>query len=268
MKYRIYALALILAAALLLAGCGETGSGTAPPVPAGDAQYAEATDAPATAEAPAPAEPFGVPETEAPAENTPDPAPAEAEAPVEGNAPAPVTEAEEEHIDLTERAVFALCFAASEGMRYDPWDPIFFWRSMGYLMVETAESIPDVTLEPTDDLDLLRIPAEHLDLFIQALFGNFEGQIPSLGEENPLVMWESTEAGEFYLVPVRDFSDVTLELGEIVSYEAGTYYTEATLYRDGKALGTWSVNMEDYRSIPGEVHIFDKNIYWIEELKD
>ena len=28
---------------------------------------------------------------------------------------APVTEAEEEHIDLTERAVFALCFAASEG---------------------------------------------------------------------------------------------------------------------------------------------------------
>ena len=139
-----------------------------------------------------------------------------------------------------------------------------FWQEM----VETAESIPDVTLEPTDDLDLLRIPAEHLDLFIQALFGSFEGQIPSLGEENPLVMWESTDAGEFYLVPVRDFSNVTMELGEIVSYEAGTYYTEATLYRDGKSLGTWSVNMEDYRDIPGQPHIFDKNIYWIEELTD
>ena len=265
MKYRTYALAMILAAALLLSGCGETGSSGASPAPSGDAQYAEATGTPAPAETP---EDFGVPETEAPAGTPAASSSEEAEAPVEGDAPAGVAEAEEEHMDLTERAIFSLCFAASEGMRYDPWDPIFFWRSMGYLMVETAESIPDVTLEPTDDLDLLRIPAEHLDLFIQALFGSFEGQIPSLGEENPLVMWESTDAGEFYLVPVRDFSDVTMEMGEIVSYEAGTYYTEATLYRDGKSLGTWSVNMEDYRDIPGQPHIFDKNIYWIEELTD
>ena len=82
------------------------------------------------------------------------------------------------------------------------------------------------------------------------------------------MMWESGENGEFYLVPVRDFSDVTLELGEIVSYEAGTYYTTATLYRDGRSLGTWSVNMEDYRDISGEHHLFDRNIYWIEELEN
>jgi len=135
-------------------------------------------------------------------------------------------------------------------------DPGFFWRSMGYLLILSGEKAPGARVEE----GVLRIPEADLEIFAKALFGPVEEQYPSLGEENPLVAWESTPEGEYYLVPLRDLSAMSVEMGEMEPMEAGTYRMEARLLEHGEFRAGYEVELEDYPASGDSWHLFDRCI--------
>ena len=85
-----------------------------------------------------------------------------------------------------------------------------------------------------------------MDTAAEALFGPYESQYPSLGEENPLVSWEATSQGEFYLVPQRELPELSIMLtpgpGDPV-WSQSAFAVQAELLRSGESLGLFQVDL-------------------------
>ena len=66
------------------------------------------------------------------------------------------------------QAVMAAILCAQDGLTYDPEDPVYFWRAVGYLI--TLRSMDETfTSSGTDGTHLT---AENLPIFVQAMFAN------------------------------------------------------------------------------------------------
>lgn len=91
------------------------------------------------------------------------------------------------------QSVMAAILCAQDGLTYDPEDPVYFWRAVGYLI--TLRSMDETfTSSGTDGTHLT---AENLPIFVQAMFANYSGEVPSVTEEDPLV--SRTEDGGYLI---------------------------------------------------------------------
>lgn len=256
MKAIIRTMTILLALTVLLSGCGLPFFGDSAPAETASAAPAEQTPASfGTAQVQA------TPSLMAQTTESPDSAveePASAEEPVDpeepGSAAEPGSAVEPEPIDpelepdpdadMTELLIkSALCADYVNDLWYDP-DGAFFWRAVGYLMSEAGVYSAEAETGKDEDGAYIRLPAEALTPFVEALFDDHfaqsEGEYPDLGEETDIVKWESTEDGEFYLVHVQDLDDYTVEYEET---EWADHYN-ATLLVDGKAAAVYELTLE------------------------
>lgn len=167
--------------------------------------------------------------------------------------------------DLTELAIkSAVCAVYMDGLSYNNIDPVYFWRSVGYLIGQVGTQSPDISAEG----DVLKIAAEDLSPFVAALFGPYEGQYPSLGEENPLVTSEYGDEGEVYSVTSWDLASMEVTVSEPELQEDGSYLCQAELLENGTAVGTYRLTLTDYIPSDGETPLFAYCITGLEEQQE
>jgi hypothetical protein len=136
-------------------------------------------------------------------------------------------EAPESDGDLYELAILAAVRCDyEESLPYDPTDPMYFWRAMGYFIGTIGES--DVI---ADSDGAYTISEADIPQLAQVLFGDFDGTIPSVTEEDPLV---SLGEDGTYVIHLPDLSELNLELSEPVAQEDGTFLVTGSL-SDGTA---------------------------------
>ena len=136
------------------------------------------------------------------------------------------------------QSVMAAILCAQDGLTYDPEDPVYFWRAVGYLI--TLRSMDETFT--SSEMDGTRVTPENLPIFVQAMFGNYIGDIPSVTEEDPLV--SRTEDGD-YLIHGPDSISLELSLGEITPAQEG-YTAQAELKNDGENQGVFQITLVDY----------------------
>ena len=136
------------------------------------------------------------------------------------------------------QSVMAAILCSQDGLTYDPEDPVYFWRAVGYLI--TLRSMDETFT--SSEMDGTRVTSENLPIFVQAMFGNYAGEIPSVTEEDPLV--SRTEDGD-YLIHGPGSISLELSLGEIAPAQDG-YTAQAELKNDGENQGVFQVTMVDY----------------------
>ena len=174
----------------------------------------------------------------------------------EGNPPAGSlleSNALENSGDLTERAIeCAVAAVYDDLLTYDPGDPVYFWRALGYLLARNPEyPLADGTV---------KIPVDAIDPYVTALFGTYEGQYPSLGEENPLV---AEENGMYSVVSPGPFNH-TFTMTEPEAQGDGTYICRVEmrgLAGAGETAG-YTVTLRDY---PAENAMFSYCVTAISE---
>lgn len=246
MKYKCGLLAAALGLVCLLAGCGSTGAQPSESVPAAPAETG-AFGMVSIAETP-----------EQMAEITAAPAPESSAAEELPEASSAEEMAEpEEPVDLTNLAVKSvLCSEYLDRLTYDRADPVFFWRAVGYLVGQVGEQYPEATLEG----DMVTIPADGAAPFVTALFGSYEEQYPSLGEENPLIATEYQEQQEIYKVSRMDLSTMDVTMGQMELQEDGTYRCRAELQEDGQTVAVYVLTLTKYPETEGETPLFAYSI--------
>lgn len=251
MKYHIRMFALILALACLLAGCGAAG------------QAASSVSAPEASEPAA----FGMEISGAPeqlAETTASAGAASMEEPQSAEEHQSGEEpgsAVEEAKDLTRLAVKSAVSAAYlDGLAYDGEDPVYFWRAIGYLVGLAGEEDPAVSAED----DALLIAAEDMAPLVAALFGPYDQQYPSLGEENPLVASEYVDGAEFYRVSPWDFSGIEVTMTEPETAEDGSLTCRAEVTEDGEKKAGYTVTLSEYTAPEGRTPLFAYSVTGLE----
>jgi hypothetical protein len=128
---------------------------------------------------------------------------------------------------------------AGENLPYDPTDPMYFWRAMGYFLGSIADAHTAITCED----GAYTISASDVPQFAYVLFGDFDGTIPSVTEEDPLV---SLGEDDTYVIHLPDLEDQTLQFSEPVSQGDGTYTVTIELYQDGALTATYTAMLRDY----------------------
>ena len=136
------------------------------------------------------------------------------------------------------QSVMAAILCAQDGLTYDPEDPVYFWRAVGYLI--TLRSMDETFT--SSEMDGTRVTSENLPIFVQAMFGDYAGDIPSVTEEDPLV--SRTEDGD-YLIHGPDSISLELSLGEITPAQEG-YTAQAELKNGGENQGVFQITLVDY----------------------
>jgi hypothetical protein len=98
---------------------------------------------------------------------------------------------------------------------------MYFWRAMGYFIGGIGES--DV-ISYTDGA--YTVSESDIPQLAQVLFGDFDGTVPSVTEEDPLV---SLGEDGTYVIHLPDLEDLGLTLSEPVSQEDGTELVSGSL---------------------------------------
>lgn len=247
MKYKTKILVLVVALSCLFAGCGEQ-----------PASSVSATEVPAA---------FGmesiadVPEEVGTVTEGADPSSQNSLSTIE-NAPGSAEAETPVEKDLTQLAVkSAVCAVYLDGLTYNGMEPVYFWRAVGYLIGQVGEQSPDVSV----DGDVLKVAAEDIAPFVEALFGPYESQYPSLGEENPLVASEYGEEGEIFLVTPWDLSSMEVTMSEPERQGDGSYRCQAELLENGTSVGNYIVTLEEYVPSEGKTPLFSYSITGLEE---
>ena len=136
------------------------------------------------------------------------------------------------------QSVMAAILCDQDGLTYDPEDPVYFWRAVGYLV--TLRSMDETFSSSTTEGTL--VTQENLGVFVQAMFGDFSGEVPSVTEEDPLV---SRAENGGYLIHGPEVS-LELSLGEITPSPNGGYTAQAELKNNGTNQGIYQVTLVDY----------------------
>lgn len=228
-------LSLLAALILCLAACGDTADSSAPA-----AQTPEAFGASNLSAAPREMADTVTPSGE-PAEN------AQAGSVMEGQSA--------DAVDLMDQAIE--CAVAAEfldGFTYDPGDPVYFWRALGYLVGLGGN--PDY---PVRD-GRVEIPKSAVKPYVTALFGAYTDQYPSMGEENPLV----SENGEMYTVTAYGPFGHSFTVSELELQGGGSYRCHAEISEGGRT-GRYAVTLEDFPGNSGEQALFPYCITGISE---
>jgi predicted nucleic acid-binding Zn-ribbon protein len=136
-------------------------------------------------------------------------------------------EAQESDTALYEAAISAAVRCDyGESLPYDPTDPMYFWRAMGYFIGSIGESDKITYKDGAYTVSETDIPQ-----LAQVLFGDFDGTIPSVTEEDPLV---SLGEDGTYVIHLPDLEDLGLTLSEPIPQEDGTFLVTVSL-SDGTA---------------------------------
>ncbi len=165
--------------------------------------------------------------------------------------------AQSEYSDVNQ-SVMAAILCAQDGLIYDPVDPVYFWRAVGYLV--TLRSMDEsFTSSKTNGT---HVTAENLTIFVQAMFANYSGEVPSVTEEDPLV--SRTEGGDYFI----HGPDVSLEmaLGEITHDQNGGYTAQAELKNQGENQGVYQVTLVDYTGSEAGKELFQYSLTGITKL--
>ena len=160
-----------------------------------------------------------------------------------------------ETVNLMEQAVE--CAVAAEfldGFSYDPGDPVYFWRALGYLVGLGGN--PDYPIRD----GRVELPTNAIEPYVTALFGEYTAQYPSLGEENPLV----SEEGGIYTVTASGPFDHSFTMTEPEPQGDGTYRCRAEISGGGRT-GSYTVTLKDCPSKSGEEALFPYCITGISE---
>lgn len=220
MKYRY--LALLLSLLLALSACGaQTASVSAEPSPEpetfGAAEIGSAPEqAAGTTALPAPGAPEATPQPETGA----------------------FTEGSTETGNLDEQALLSAILSEYEdGYPYDPLSAGYFWRAVGYLAGHGGG---------TDEDGQVTLTEEQLDALVNALFGPYEDQYPSLSEEDPFVSEKYVDGQYVYTVTAMEPFAYTVDQSEPEPQENGTYRCRVELMRDGEIVTAYTVTLTDY----------------------
>jgi hypothetical protein len=136
-------------------------------------------------------------------------------------------EAQESDTALYEAAISAAVRCDyGESLPYDPTDPMYFWRAMGYFIGSIGENDKITYKDGAYTVSEADIPQ-----LAQVLFGDFDGTIPSVTEEDPLV---SLGEDGTYVIHLPDLEDLGLTLSESIPQEDGTFLVTGSL-SDGTA---------------------------------
>ena len=156
------------------------------------------------------------------------------------------------------QAVMAAILCSQDGLTYDPEDPVYFWRAVGYLI--TLRSMDETFT--SSEMDGTRVTAENLPIFVQAMFGDYAGDIPSVTEEDPLV--SRSEDGS-YLIHGPSSISLELSLGEITPAQEG-YTAQAELKNDGENQGVFQITMVDYTGPEAGKELFHYSLTGVTRL--
>ena len=156
------------------------------------------------------------------------------------------------------QSVMAAILCAQDGLTYDPEDPVYFWRAVGYLI--TLRSMGELFTSSGTEGTL--VTSEDLPIFVQAMFGDYTGEIPSVTEEDPLV--SRTEDGN-YLIHGPDSISLELSLGEITPAQAG-YTAQAELKNDGENQGVFQIALIDYTGPESGKELFPYSLTGVTRL--
>lgn len=151
--------------------------------------------------------------------------------------------------DAVSSAVTAAILCSRDGLTYDPEDPVYFWRAVGYLISICAQD------------DSVTVPPEEVTLAAQAMFANYSGEIPSVTEEDPLVT--RTEDGDYFIHAPSLSLD--LSLGEIIPTQDG-YTVRAELKNGGTAQDVFQINMVDYTGPETGTQLFRYSLTGVTKL--
>jgi hypothetical protein len=133
-----------------------------------------------------------------------------------------VEEAPESDGDLYQLAISAAVRCDyGESLPYDPTDPMYFWRAMGYFIGSIGENDVITYKDGAYTVSETDIPQ-----LAQVLFGDFDGTIPSVTEEDPLV---SLGEDGTYVIHLPDLEDLGLTLSDPASQEDGTFLVTGSL---------------------------------------
>lgn len=219
MKYKLQLFAIGVSLLYLLSGCGASAQSPAAPEetaqrfgaenPTGTSEPASETAAPRAAQTPNP---------QTAAEST-------AEA-AQSGLPTP-----------DEQALLSAMLADyQDGLSYDPEDPVYFWRAVGYLAGSSGQASDGA----------VKLSAGELAPYVEALFGPYTLQYPSLGEENPLVSEEYVNGQTLYTVTASGPFDQTVTMTEPEAQGDGTYLCHAELVQGTQILAGYTVTLRDY----------------------
>lgn len=147
------------------------------------------------------------------------------------------------------QSVTAAILCAQDGLTYDPEDPVYFWRAVGYLISICAQD------------DSVTVPPEEVTLAAQAMFANYSGEIPSVTEEDPLVT--RTEDGDYFIHAPSLSLD--LSLGEITPTQDG-YTVQAELKNDGENQGVFQITLMDYTGPEAGKELFQYSLTGVTRL--
>lgn len=146
-----------------------------------------------------------------------------------GNQPAPSQEA-----DALNQQLAAAVLCQADGLSYDPEDPVYFWRAVGYLAGATAQEGPG---QGTGTPGVYQISQEDIQMYIQAMFGGYSGEIPSVTEEDPVV--SMAENGD-YLIHAPQTA-VTLTALTVTDGQAQLEAAE-----NGQVIGSFTAALTEY----------------------
>lgn len=213
MKQRIASIILCISCLTALTACGDKPASSAP----------EVSQEPET---------FGV--TELPADT-------QAETPVVTEQPnAETAQAGQEAPETDngngalDQQLAAAILCQQDGLSYDPEDPVYFWRAVGYLAGMTTQDGPG---QATEDQGVYEISTEDIQVYIQAMFGGFSGEIPSVTEEDPLV--SMADNGDYLI----HMPQTTVTLTNLTVTD-GSVQAEAA--QNGQSAGTYEMTLTDY----------------------
>lgn len=153
------------------------------------------------------------------------------------------------------QSVMAAILCAQDGLTYDPEDPVYFWRAVGYLI--TLRSVDEAFTTSRSEGTL--VTSENLPIFVQAMFGDYAGDIPSVTEEDPLV--SRTDDGD-YLIHGPGSISLELSLGEITPAPEG-YIAQAELKNDGE---TFQITLIDYTGPEAGKELFHYSLTGVTRL--
>jgi hypothetical protein len=154
-------------------------------------------------------------------------------------------EAEEpENAPESESALYQAAISAAvrcetgENLPYDPTDPMYFWRAMGYFIGTIGENSAITYADGAYTIGSSDIPQ-----LAFALFGDFDGTIPSVTEEDPLV---SLGENDTYVIHLPELEALDLRYSELTDQGDGTYSVTAELYEDGTLTASYTATLRDY----------------------
>ena len=214
MKIKLFSVFLVL---LLLAGCGSEQSIVSSEAPASEPQVFGQAPSAAVETAETTAMPALPEETPDAVSSAPEGAPL---------APEEADDGEAEWSPLHAQLTALILMQESDGLSYQPEDPVAVLRALGYLvnLMQAEDGSISVSGSAGTISDAL---AED---YVKALFGDFSGQFPAVTEEDPLVK----RSGSNYEINLVELGDLVLTCGPQVEALDGTCTVSASLEMDGR----------------------------------